>query len=686
MKRWLAIFGICLFAVLQSKAQVAVTNLSGTATYGSLSVTVTSTGGVSSWSASCLGTPAQYWVGMGTSGAYNYQFSRPVYRIKMQSYALNGGEYIQLYVNGLPYVVTMTDVISLGGGCPSTSSTVCSLSLGRIYGPATGMSDYAGPDLDIKFCDRVDSFKVYCMSNSGMTYHMQVDTVSSLTSTHHVTASSSSPVCEGANLNLYSGPDTTGLTYSWTGPAGYTAAIENPTVTGIGMSGAGTYTVVTALGGCKDTAYVDVVVKHVPVPIATNNSPICSGEDLHLFASDSISTATFQWSGPGGFTSALQNPIRSAAPASAAGTYQVVATVDGCTSFPATTNATIYQTPVITNYFGTNPTPCEHSDGSFTLTGFLASTVYYVSYVTNGTTVYDTITTDASGNIVVTGLPKGIYHDFYVTLHGCVSNMGGPVELTDPGTPPKPVIKSNAPVCLGQILDLYGFDSAAGVSYTWDGPAGFHVVSQNAEIIHVTAANSGVYTLTVANIACKNSATETIVIQPSLTLIDISPSRTIAFGNSTQLEVQGAQNYWWTPNDGSLDNPNINNPVATPQHTTIYQVIGMNHWGCTDTATVTVTVVFPDTIMIPTGFTPNDDGMNDEFKIINPPYNWKMVDFTVCNRWGQIVFQSNYNMKEGWNGKLNGVPQDMDVYHYVITLASPDGVNHQYKGDVTLVR
>src|SRR5690606_9091010 len=77
-----------------------------------------------------------------------------------------------------------------------------------------------------------------------------------------------------------------------------------------------------------------------PSPLASNNSPICAGSTLQLTASD-IPNATFYWTGPGGYTGIGRTPSRSNVTAAMAGIYTVTATVNGCTSNPASTNVII---------------------------------------------------------------------------------------------------------------------------------------------------------------------------------------------------------------------------------------------------------------------------------------------------------------------------------------------------------
>jgi hypothetical protein len=77
-----------------------------------------------------------------------------------------------------------------------------------------------------------------------------------------------------------------------------------------------------------------------PAPTAAYNSPIYAGMTMNLTAS-TIAGATYNWSGPNGFTSADQNPSITNVTATATGTYNVSATVGGCTSTPGTVSVTV---------------------------------------------------------------------------------------------------------------------------------------------------------------------------------------------------------------------------------------------------------------------------------------------------------------------------------------------------------
>jgi gliding motility-associated-like protein len=72
--------------------------------------------------------------------------------------------------------------------------------------------------------------------------------------------------------------------------------------------------------------------------------------------------------------------------------------------------------------------------------------------------------------------------------------------------------------------------------------------------------------------------------------VEISKADTICVGKSIQLIASGADQYIWSPAQG-LDNNRINRPIARPENSIIYRVIGMDQYQCfSDTGFIPVTV------------------------------------------------------------------------------------------------
>jgi gliding motility-associated-like protein len=208
--------------------------------------------------------------------------------------------------------------------------------------------------------------------------------------------------------------------------------------------------------------------------------------------------------------------------------------------------------------------------------------------------------------------------------------------------------------------------------------------------------DSGIYSYEIviqSGLGCTDTDRINIMVSPPV-YIRTNPmvTTTIKYGEQIQLDCINMGRhplfYYWIPNNGSLTDNNINNPVAKPLETTLYTVFGMNEWGCRDTAYVTIEVDSMLEEYIPTAFTPNGDGRNDVFRIGNLRHR-QLVDFKVFNRWGEVIYQNTSDPSGGWDGTFKGAPQDMGVYHYLIIIGKPgSGGSEQkvYKGDVTLIR
>jgi len=89
-------------------------------------------------------------------------------------------------------------------------------------------------------------------------------------------------------------------------------------------------------------------------------------------------------------------------------------------------------------------------------------------------------------------------------------------------------------------------------------------------------------------------------------------------------------------------------------------------------------------IYIPSAFTPNGDGLNDNFRILDMG-NQELIDFSIYNRYGQLVFKTN-NPKQGWNGKLTAFDQQNSVLVYQVRYKDLTGKLQSIKGTVTLIR
>jgi len=230
---------------------------------------------------------------------------------------------------------------------------------------------------------------------------------------------------------------------------------------------------------------------------------------------------------------------------------------------------------------------------------------------------------------------------------------------------------------------------ASAYAYSWMETPTPHLDNPSGQFPRVTTTGffKDYFTVTIPNIGpdgCPAYDSINISSYDPKKIQNISASVTIPFGNSVQLNANNMVLYYWTPNDGSLDDPNISNPIATPLQTTTYMVHGLDNHSCPDSTVVTVIVDTSMTQQIPTAFTPNGDGINDVFRPVGIQFQ-RLLEFRVFNRWGQEIFYTN-NREVGWDGTYHGDKQDAGVYSYLIVVSRPGQENVVYKGNITLLR
>lgn len=131
----------------------------------------------------------------------------------------------------------------------------------------------------------------------------------------------------------------------------------------------------------------------------------------------------------------------------------------------------------------------------------------------------------------------------------------------------------------------------------------------------------------------------------------------------SQLIASGGSQYSWIPTV-SLNNPNSVSPIASPTMTTQYVLTGTNVAGCVnyDSVVVNVSNINSGDYLMPTAFTPNNDGLNDCYGI---KYWGTILDFSIFNRWGERVFYTK-QPGECWDGKYKSIYQNPGVYIYMI--------------------
>lgn len=144
---------------------------------------------------------------------------------------------------------------------------------------------------------------------------------------------------------------------------------------------------------------------------------------------------------------------------------------------------------------------------------------------------------------------------------------------------------------------------------------------------------------------------------------------TIMFlGSSINMKVTRtcATDFTWSPRE-DLTSFRTDTTTITPKTGGIFKyILTMKESQCTALDTIEVKVIDPKTldcgkIYLPNAFTPNGDGLNNEFFISNP-YALEQLDvFEIFDSWGSKMFETKDKFKK-WDGTFNGTPVNPGVY------------------------
>ncbi|HMD00750.1 MAG TPA: gliding motility-associated C-terminal domain-containing protein, partial [Ferruginibacter sp.] len=141
--------------------------------------------------------------------------------------------------------------------------------------------------------------------------------------------------------------------------------------------------------------------------------------------------------------------------------------------------------------------------------------------------------------------------------------------------------------------------------------------------------------------------------------------------------------YLWSP-AGSLNDPNIANPIATINTSQLFTVKGFTPQGCESYDSVLVSLYKGPDIYLPNAFSPNNDGLNDVLRGI--PVGISEFNFLkIYNRYGQEIY-STTDYRKGWDGKWKGEKQEAGVYVVIARGVDFRGNVIFKKGTVMLMR
>lgn len=384
------------------------------------------------------------------------------------------------------------------------------------------------------------------------------------------------------------------------------------------------------------------IIVDTPSVKAYGNATICEKDTVHLNATGA---SVYNWTPISGISSsAISNPIVSP---STTTRYIVTGTdVTGCT---AKDSIIINVNPLPVISLTNNATICSNSSVQLNASGG-TSYSWSPSASLNSSNVSNPIASPAATTV------------YYVTAtndFSCNNIDSVTVKVHNPSTF---AINQPIEVCRNSPAQL---NASGGDLYQWL-PADLLNNASIANPIAITSLTAPFYVILTDTI-CKITDTLSTVVNifPDPLITAVKSNDIDCSVPASNLSATGGIQYTWEP-PATLSNPSIANPVASPLVTTKYFVTGTDINDCTskDSVTVYVNSTNEGGYLMPTAFTPNDDGLNDCYGIKDWGYI-KELEFCIYNRLGERVFYTT-SPNACWDGTYKGLKQEPGTYIYMI--------------------
>ncbi|MFK8054737.1 MAG: choice-of-anchor L domain-containing protein [Saprospiraceae bacterium] len=194
---------------------------------------------------------------------------------------------------------------------------------------------------------------------------------------------------------------------------------------------------------------------------------------------------------------------------------------------------------------------------------------------------------------------------------------------------------------------------------------------------------------------CPSDTMYLTVEEPQPIIVEAGEEIEIELGESVEMfaqvfNSQGMVDYLWLPNDSTIFScQSCPNPTVRPTFQGIIQVQVIDSTGCEAEDYIRIKLRKELQALVPTGFTPNNDGRDDRL-LIHGKAGTEVISFKVFDRWGDVVFaDGGYRVNDenrGWNGRIKDAYANGGVYIWEAKLRYIDGAIETLTGQTTLVR
>ena len=332
------------------------------------------------------------------------------------------------------------------------------------------------------------------------------------------------PHCEGDNVTLTTSAYPGFAQYVWTTPTGtYVTTTPSLVLSDLALADAGAYTVNYMVADCPSatSGSMNLVVNPTPIVTPTSNSPVCEGTTLQL-GLNCTTGAIYEWTGPGGFSSSVCNPIiPNINPAVNAGTYTIRMRVNGCWSEVVPVNVDVNNKPAIPTAVNAGPYCADTDNVMLSVTGGSATPGAMYTWYNSANEPLGQATPSLNFAVPNPSQYGNTTVEFYVvaTISGCNSTPSVPTLVTLNTIPNNQAVAgADIQACEDEIIVLGATPPTIGTGlWTLAGgnPAGIVIANPDQATTTVSGMNPGspyLFQWTLSNGACKDYSSDQVQV------------------------------------------------------------------------------------------------------------------------------------------------------------------------------
>jgi gliding motility-associated-like protein len=617
----------------------------------------------------CQGTPVTMTVNSGTNTAVWYSNGVFVH---------SGSSYSPSTATAGTYTYSLIDSIPAVGGCTNASPSANTFTLSLTVKPLPGPLSYSlptGPDTSVCQGSPV-TMTVNSGTNTAAWYSNGIFV--------HSGSSFTLPGTLPANTYIFSVIDS-----------------------------------IPAVGGCTNaspsanTFTLSLTVNPVPGPLSYSlptgpDTSVCQGTPVTMTVNSGTNTAVWYSNGVFVHSGSSYNPSTATAGTYTYSLIDSIPAVGGCTNASPSANTftlslTVNPLPGPLTYSlptGPDTSYCQGLPVPLTVnSGTTTAIWYYNNAIVNTGSTYTPPANWASSPV-----PYVLSIINTNTVTGCTSAQTANTLTINVTVNPVPTVTlTGAQIDTAKCGKPTGGVSGISVSNVSGGTPGYNfqwfsggqpIAGATSPVLSGQPAGSYSLQITDANHCVANvtggSTTFSVpaIAQPTAAFSTTPGSNTgqtpfhIVFTNQST-NVTSTTIYTWTFGDGHGGIAHDTNYTYTNVGTytaTLYVTNGT----CKDSTKVTIVTEVPTTLIIPNIFTPNGDGINDVFFIVNT--GMVSLSCDIYNRWGQLLHTLTAP-NQGWDGLVpNGDKAPDGTYMYILQAQGLDGKTYKQDGTVTLIR